>query len=283
MRKIINFWLVVLVAFVSNTVSQDKTPTQSSESWEYLIVSVSNFNDKSPLNVSEKWMGRRQGNVGFFQDVGIQNEFDRLGKLGWELVGTLTPTTEPSNNIQINYSKFIFKRKYDTERSKREIEEQSKLLDEFRVVKSKSNIEFIELDYADSIGKEREIYNRVKSQFETSIKKSGLNLETRRFDYSSREKFIYAEIVINASAELLKDGNKYRLSEARKYLRQISEDIFNKSGMTVSSPNAEYYSESGSFQTNGNVKIYIGIAVKNGDFEKRVTNGYITGNLNIIE
>lgn len=43
MRKIIHIWLVVLVAFVSNTVSQDKMSVQVKDVWEYLIVSVSRF------------------------------------------------------------------------------------------------------------------------------------------------------------------------------------------------------------------------------------------------
>lgn len=104
--------LTLLIVFSCCLLSaQTLSKSVSGESWEYLIVSVSTFGDKENLSVADKWLGRRQGNVGFSQDTQTQNEFDRLGKLGWELIEVLPVNV--NEQPYIPGSKFIFKRKFD--------------------------------------------------------------------------------------------------------------------------------------------------------------------------
>jgi hypothetical protein len=278
MRKLIFVCLLVSI-LILNAAAQNADKNQTNEAWEYLIVSVSSFNNWENSNVPNKWIGRKQGNVGFFQETQVQNEFDRLGRLGWELVGILPSNTEVNNMPSFQFSKFVFKRRYDAGRSRREADEQTKLLAELKNnPPTAANSELIELDRAEFAARENEATNRVKTRFEQSLKGSAIKFEISRFQYNSQNKRIIADIVVDASSALLQDGNKYRLSEAKKYIEQIAEEIFNKIGLARTIPGANFYSEFGNFEQQGNVYIRLHVSVGSGKMKRTVVQGYITGN-----
>ena len=272
--------LVLVIAFASFTLSaQTSVKPASNESWEYLIVSISTFSDKENLAVSNKWIGRRQGNVGFYQDVQMQNEFDRLGKLGWELVEIL-----PVNvNDQPSFAnpKFIFKRKFDSARSEREAEDLKKLENEFKNISPNTvkATDLIELDQAEFKAKQNEVADRAKAKLEQAIKNTSitsvLNITTA---YSDNIKQTYAEIVVDGSSALLEGGNKYRLSEAKKYARQIAVELFNKIGLRQLTPNEDFYNEYGNFSYRGEVTIKLSIVINYNGTIRNVAVGYINGN-----
>ncbi len=275
--KILN--LTLLIVFSCCLLSaQTLSKSVSGESWEYLIVSVSTFGDKENLSVADKWLGRRQGNVGFSQDTQTQNEFDRLGKLGWELIEVL-----PVNVNEQPYvpgSKFIFKRKFDAARSEREAEELKQLANE-----TKSNPPnkvtakyLVELDQAEFENKQNEVADKAKARLEQAIKNTSISSVTNlRTEYSDNTKKIYAEIAVDGSSALLKDANKYRLSEAKKYIRQIAAELFSKIGLKQVSPNQDFFSDYRNFD-NGEVFIKLSIVINYNGAARKVAEGYINGN-----
>jgi len=278
MRKLISACLLITALFYSIVTAQDSG--KSDDAWEYLIVSVSTFSNKENSNVSGKWLGRRQGNVGFYQEPQIQNEFDRLGKLGWQLVGVLPATTEINNNASIPQPKFIFKRKYNAERSEREAEERAKLENELKnraAPAQPKNQGLIELDQFEFVAKEKEVRDRIKNKFEQSVKNTDIKMEIADFSYRPRLKDLSAKIVVDGNSFLLKDGNKYRSSEAVKYARQVAGELVDKIGLKPTAANEDLFSENISGR-KGNVLIHLLITVGNGENLKTAAQGYISGN-----
>lgn len=271
---------LIFVILLSSSLFAQNNPSDGV--WEYLIVSPATFNDRENLAVPDKWIGRRQGNVGFFQERGIQNEFDRLGKLGWELVGVLPMNSGEQSSI--NYAKFIFKRRFDAARSQYEAEEQKRLLEELKNKSPQtrtSDVGFIELDQAEFTAKEKETSDKIRANFEQAVRSANIKADISRFEYNTRRKDIYAEITVDGSATLLKDGNKYRLSEAKVFLRQVADELFNKIGLKPVSATEDFFNEHGSFSNRGNVTVRIVVNVSNNERIKNVVSGYITGNWNI--
>ncbi len=273
--------LILIIAFcVCSSPAHTSTVSISDESWEYLIVSIRYLSDKEDFNVADKWIGRRQGNTGFSQDPKTQNELDRIGKLGWQLVGIMPANV--NDNPSLENSKFIFKRKLDLARSEREAEELKKLLDEIKTNPPKpiNNTSLIELDNADFAAKQNEVADKAKARLEQAIKKTSItSVVSLATSYSSNPKQTYAELLVDGSSALLKDGNKYRLSEAKTYTRQIATELFNKIGLKQVSPNEDFYKEQGeSFSYQGEVSIRISVAIKYNGVTRNITNGYITGN-----
>lgn len=276
------FCLIFIAAIgVCSSFAQTATVSVSDESWEYLVISIIYLSDKEDFSVADKWIGRRQGKVGLSQDPKTQNELDRIGKLGWQLVGIMPANV--NDNPSLENSKFIFKRKLDLARSEREAEELKKLLDEIKTNPPKPiNItNLIELDTADFFAQQNEVADKAKARLEQAIKNTSItsivNLTTR---YNSNGKQTYAEIVVDGSSALLKDGNKYRLSEAKTYTRQIAVELFNKIGLKQVSPNEDFYKEQGSggFSYQGEVSILLSVAIKYNGTTRNITSGYINGN-----
>jgi len=272
--------LVLVITFASFSLSaQTSVKSASNESWEYLIVSFGTFADKEDLKIADKWIGRRQGNLGFYQDTLTQNEFDRLGKLGWELIGILPVNV--SDQPSIPHSKFIFKRKFDAARAERETEELKQLANEMKnnpssKIKSEN---LVELDQAEFADKQNAVADKAKARLEQAIKNTSIssviNLQTRYFDNTKQ---ISAEIAVDGNSALLKDGNKYRLSEAKKYARQIAAELFSKIGLRQVSPNEDFYNEYGSFNSRGDVFIRLSIVINYNGAARKVAEGYINGN-----
>lgn len=278
--KIFSLTLMIVFGYCA-LFAQASPKSVPEESWEYLIITLSTFTDKEDLKVSDKWLGRRQGKLGFYQDALTQNEFDRIGKLGWELVGILPVNL--NDQPSFSYSKFIFKRKSDAARSEREAEELKKLTNELRnsnSINTTNTESLIELDQTEIVAQKKEVAVKAESRLEKSLKNVGVNsitsLQTRY--YSNNSKQTYAEIIIDGSSALLKDGNKYRLSEAKKYVRQIASELFNKLRLKQVSPNEDFYDEYGRFNYGGEVFIKVSLVINYNGKSQNVSNGYINGN-----
>lgn len=274
-RKIICVFLLMLFC-LSLSYAQS-----SNQQWEYLIVSVGNFGDKKELSIPEKWMGVRQGRLGFTQEVLTQNEFDRLGKLGWELVSTI-PLFDGNQNFSFSSSKFIFKRVFNAERSQREAEELTKLINELKnnQLQSKPQIaDLIELDRADILAEQNKTADKIKTKLELAIKNaSPATIVNLRVDYQSSNKTIYSELVVDGSSALLKEGKKYRASEAKEFARRIATVIFNKIGLGKVPSNNNFYYDDGSFENRGNVVIKLSVIINYNGQNREVAQGYINGN-----
>lgn len=278
--KIVGLTLIISFGWCA-LFGQTATKHASESTWEYLVVTISNFEDKEDLNVSNKWMGRREGKLGFSQDAQTQNEFDRIGKLGWELVDFF-PFNINEKPV-FSESKFIFKRKFDAARSAREAEELKKLVNELKnsgPVNTTDNKDLIELDQAEITAQKKEAEGKAKDKLEQSLKNAGVNsitkLENRNYNNGFRQ--TYAEVVIDGSSALLKEENKYRFSEAKKYVLQTASELFSKIGLKQVLPNEHFYNERGSFNYGGEVIIKVSIAINYNGKSRNVSVGYINGN-----
>ncbi len=271
---------LVLVFGCGLLFAQTPRKTVSDEAWEYLIVSVGTFGDKEKLTVADKWLGRRQGSIGFYQDTSTQNEFDRLGKLGWELVG-IVPGGAGESQASTENSRFIFKRQFDIARSARESEESKQLAIELKNNSpNKVKTEFlVELDRAEILNKTNEIAENAKRNLEQIINNlSVISIKNVQTYYPKNTKLGFADIVVDGSSVLLKEGNKYRLSEAKKYARQIATEIFNKVGLRQVLPGEDFFSENGNFSTRGEVLIRLSVVINHNGATREVAGGQITGN-----
>lgn len=275
------FLSLTLVIIFNCCLLSAQTPKKSvsDETWEYLIVSVGTFSDKEKLTVADKWLGRRQGSIGFYQDTSTQNEFDRLGKLGWELVG-IVPGGAGESQASTDNSKFIFKRRFEAARSAREAEESKQLANELKnnqPEKGKAE-SLVELDQAEFVSKQNEVAGKAKARLEQTIKNTSIgsvtNLRTRNFNNILQ---VTGEVIVDASSALLKDGNKYRLSEAKKYARQIATEIFNKVGLRQVSLNENFFSEYRN-SNNGEVFIKLSIVINHNGADRKIAEGYINAN-----
>lgn len=224
----------------------------SNQQWEYLIVSVINLGDKKDLSVSEKWMGVRQGKLSFSQEVLTQNEFDRLGKLGWELVSSI-PLFDANQNLSFSSSKFIFKRLFDAERSNYEKEQQKLLLEKLKNVHSEEP-EIVDLDRVESINKQNQVNNQVAGKLEQKLKSITkfkiVDIKSSAY-ISANNKNVRSEITVDATQTLLKDGNKFRSSEAKEFIRQVAEEVYKTVGFKPRYANEPFF-EDNIYNQNGN-------------------------------
>ena len=94
------FFVLSFLVLVGLSVSFAQT---SNTQWEYLIVQKVDFADKDSSKITDKWLGIRQTKIGFIQQSLTQNGFDRLGNLGWELVGIDDSQFEWCNQRKILY------------------------------------------------------------------------------------------------------------------------------------------------------------------------------------
>ena len=94
--------LVVATIFVTRVPAQRETdaePPASSERWEYLVVSGGNVN----LNPTGSPSMRKEPAAGFTREgFVLQQNLDKLGAKGWELVSVEGPPADPT---------FFFKRR----------------------------------------------------------------------------------------------------------------------------------------------------------------------------
>ena len=277
--KICIFLLLTFFASFS-LFAQTTVEISPSEKWEYLIVSIGNFSDKEALKVPEKWIGRRQGTVGFFQDVQRQNEFDRLGKLGWELVEIL-PVSSNDQPVS-DLSKFVFKRKSDPNRSLRESEELKNLLAEIKITPPNvvKTTDLIELDRANYEARQNEAADTARLKLEQAVKNvkgfSIVSVNSSAWFPNNNDRRVRAEVVIDASKDLLRNGNQYRASEADKFIRQAANEIYKAAQLKPQYVNQEPFATYSDANQRGVIVKIIVVVGYNGT-TKTVSEGFVQG------
>jgi hypothetical protein len=192
-------------------------------------------------------------------------ELNVLGKNGWELVSFF--------KLESYGNSYIFKRPYIAERTKKEndeIREKEKLLQS----------QLIDLDKVEAQSVQKENERKANEKIETAIRKikgfSIVSIKVFSWLPTEENRRISAEVIIDASKELLKDGNKYRSSEADKLIKQIALDVYKllelKPKYAGQEPfiNQEYSNESG-------VQIKLSVGVNFNGTLKILTQGIIQG------
>lgn len=261
------------------------------EQWEYLIVSTGGFS-LAPGEEAEpaktKYLGKRTGTLGFNQLENYQKEFDRLGQLNWELVAVVAPlstynNTRQSGEEQFKGSQFVFKRRFDVLRSRREADEQQQRNDQVQATATQgklTKIELVDLDaleYTQKVEQVRRADEQKLRQALESVKNVRLKIDKLSSDSIPDRSFsVYAEVTIDGSADLLKNGNQYRISEAQKYLKEKAIDTFNQIGLRTFSVNDEPFIN---YQPSnrGNTTIKVSLALNSQGTSRIVAQGFLNG------
>lgn len=271
-----NLFFAAFFTLLCFSFSSAQNANTNNDIWEYLVVSVTNFNDKQNFNPTEKYIGRRQGNVGFYQDNLTQNEFDRLGKLGWELVGILPMNSGEQSNI--SFAKFIFKRPLNVARSQSEAEDLKKITEELKIPLAKTP-DFVDADLlkaqSDQKQKEKEANEKIEQALKRIRGYSIISIKGLSWFPNKNDQRIAAEVVIDGTKELLTDGNKYSSSESRDFIRKVASEIFNVAELKPLN-NQEFFQEYFNPNSNG-VNIKLSVVIKNNEKTKTVAEGSIVG------
>lgn len=158
-----------------------------------------------------------------------------MTEAGWELVGVGTYDQGPSM--------LYFKRISDRERTKKEIEWLQKDFENAAPVPKVSDL--IDLDEIETKQNLDEFNKNEEVKFRAVLEQIK-DLPLKIISVSSKAKAagrpsVGAEIVLDATSVLLKDGNKYRSSAADKYFQEAVKQILQTVGMV--SQNSTIYSE----------------------------------------
>lgn len=234
--------------------------------WEFLIVSFGKTYFSAPKEepgLKVEGVSKLIGYSGLGLDsaqeaVGTQQKMDLLGKLGWELVGVIGAIGGDQQ--------MLFKRPYDTNRSAKEkkwIEEEGERLIAmkkqdvkvhekvhdslekeralFRVLTEKiASInagQMVDLDELERANAQLTAFNETEKTRRKEEPRLQVAID-KLTDYSISDVKIVstaknptdskltASITVDLTSQLLKDGNKYRLSEARTSAKEIGLKIY---------------------------------------------------------
>ncbi len=234
--------------------------------WEFLIVSFGKTYFSAPKEepgLKVEGVSKLIGYSGLGLDsaqeaVGTQQKMDLLGKLGWELVGVIGAIGGDQQ--------MLFKRPYDTNRSakekkwikeegerliamkKQDVKVHEKVHDSleeeralFRVLTEKiasinagqmvdldelerANAQLTEFNETEKIRRKEEARLQVAIDKLTDYSISDVKIvSTARNPTDSK---LAASITVDLTSQLLKDGNKYRLSEARAAAKEIGLKVY---------------------------------------------------------
>jgi hypothetical protein len=251
--------------------------------WEYLVIGFGG-SPGSTIITAEKdipnaKVGFRQSYYGdklvrYGDNANYQAVLDDLGKAGWELVSVIPP----AENQVVSY---IFKRQFDRSRSQKETAEIERLERDAKagITPTVKKEPLVDLDRADVKAADDAIANRAKARLEEAIKNAGLgSLVSVRTQYNSSSRETWAEVTIDGSGILLKDGNKFRTSEAKKYVSEVAAELFKKSGLQQVPGTDKYYFENGGVDKRGEIVINLAVFIKYNGRDNYVGRGAITGN-----
>jgi hypothetical protein len=279
-------FLIILVScfalFAQAPPSLPPVPAQPPQ-WEYLIVGFTNTASSPIIQMEKEAAAAKVGFrsiyygdklVRYSDNANYQAALDELGKTGWELVSVIPPAGDQAGT-------YIFKRQFDRGRSQRELAETAKLEQDARagIKQTLAKEPLIDLDRADVKAADDAIANKAKEKLEEAIKNAGLSSlvsVSTRYDRYSKE--TRAEVTIDGSGVLLKDGNKYRTSEAKKYVGQVAAELFRKSGLQQVPGTDKYYFENEGMDRRGEIIVSLSVIIKYNGRENYVSRGIITGN-----
>lgn len=200
--------------------------------------------------------------------------FNELGQKSWELVGIVAPTI--SDGYSSGTGKFIFKRPFDALRSKQEAELQRKNEEQLR----QQQVEFADLDAIEKQSSQKEDEEKAKIKIEQTIRGvkglTILNIKPSAWFPSAEDRRVGAEVVIDGSKELLRDGGKYRSSEAGKFIRQAANEIYKAAQLKPRYANQEMFTTNYDSNAAG-VNIKISVVINYKGTVKTLAEGMIQG------
>ena len=177
--------------------------------------------------------------------------FNDLGRKGWELTAVISLETNPN--------RLIFKRPYDAERSRQEAQKTNEQ-------NRQPQIEFVNLDEVEKQSSQKEAEERAKLRIEQAIRSvkgfSIVSFKPSAWFPSINDRRIGGEVVIDGSKELLKDGNKYRLSEVDKFIRQAANEIYRAAELKPRYANEEAFTYHNSGRNGVNIKLSVVVNYK---------------------
>jgi hypothetical protein len=217
--------LFLAVFFVTFSLAQ-KSSLQNETQWEFLeVFSVSQSCDGV-------YYDKNACRYYFYQSSGLATNgpasLDWMSESGWELVG-FVPAGESPHHI-------YFKRHYNKARTEREIawlkQKLQKDIQGLSVTRKLVRNELVDLD---AFEKKQKIddYNKAEEAKLRAALDGIKDLPLRIVSVSSKaqtigQTMVGAEIVLDGTSVLLKDGNKYRSSEAAKYFNESINQILEK-------------------------------------------------------
>lgn len=232
----------------------------SAKQWEYLVVSFGKayFSDPN-LEPETKTAGlsklvsySKVGIVSAQEALTVQWQMDTLGKFGWELIGIV--------GVIGGDQEMVFRRAYDPEQSKAEAtlirEEGERLLTAQREVASNlAQADFVDLDATERAAATAQTRQKEEARLRTAIESLNnpaiVGLRIVSTSPSPEGSAVIAEVTLDGSSQLLKEGNKYRSSEAQAMAKQLATAIYQAAGL-----NSDYGSESSYLSYSlGEVKI----------------------------
>ncbi len=215
---------ILVLCFLCSTIAFAQSETQ----WEYLEVSPQTYTESYGVYKSNVSV-RRYNYLNEGKSMFGEPTFERLGKAGWELVNAYSL----ENNTKNNTTSYIFKRRYIKARTDKEIEELEKWLKQ-EVAKIQPPKEF-NLNDLDVFEEKQNLaaYNRSQEEKLRNVLEQIKDIPIQIINVESVSPNIgrtsaAAEIVVDATSILLKNGNNYRSSEAQEYLKQVVAKIINR-------------------------------------------------------
>ncbi len=237
MKEFLMFKTISVCVLILAAFGFTTTAQTATKQWEYLVV-------------------YENGNI----------NLNDLGQKGWELAGLTSHEGNPN--------RFIFKRPYDAERSRQEAE-----LQKTNEQKRQPQVEFVNLDKVEEQSSQKEREEKAKYRIEQAIKGikefSIVSLKPEAWFPSINDRRIGGEVVIDGSKELLKDGNKYRLSEVDKFIRQAANEIYKAAGLKSRYANEEIFTYHNSGRNGVNIKLSVVVNYKG--VVKTLAEGFVQG------
>jgi hypothetical protein len=221
------------------------TTKPSATQWEYLVVSFGKAYFGDPMSSLDKQAGLSK--IRAFSQAGVmdaqeathfQYNMDKLGRFGWELVAAV--------GMIGGDQEFIFKRPFDQNRSLsesaliaeegRRIEEMEKAMEAEQAGKAKQSAdELIDLDEAERMAREAESRDTAEILLEQAVYEVASKPLIQDLKIVCKEEMWppsgRVTVILDATAQLLKDGNKYRSSEARDFAAKFVQDFVKAAGL----------------------------------------------------
>jgi hypothetical protein len=257
-------------------------PRANQPQWEYLVVSFGKVYFSDPMSDTEaKSAGfskllsfSKAGIVIANEGLTTQRYMDTLGKFGWELVGALGAIGGDQE--------MLFKRPYDEGRSKQEEElikqEGDRLQKVLEEERSKSAAiapvtELVDLDEVERTAarnaNRRAQEERVKTAA-ASITDTPLKMKSVLSNaHSNTDVDVTATFVLNATSQLLTEGNKYRSGAASQLGTNALQALLNAAGVRVNPSYAKYPTLGYSL---GKVKVNIDVVITHNGKDKVVAS-----------
>lgn len=271
----------------NNTRVSSAAVSAANKQWEYLVVSFGKTYFANPNEEPEaKTAGlsklvsySKAGIVSAQEALTTQGQMDTLGKFGWELSGLVGSIGGDQQ--------MVFRRTFDPSQSEREAklirEEGERLLAaqkeaSARMVKAakEPSTELVDLDAVEKAAAtaetRRKEESRLKQAIETMKDYPIVDVNVRSLAFEPTDSRLTAEITLDGSAALLKDGNKYRSSEGQAIAKQVANAIYAAAGLKQ-----DYGMSASSGYYLGDVKISVLVKVTYQNASKVVATENVGG------